>query len=800
MATDKKIKYTTPEVWAERAKLATGQQTKLFKRFANWYDSLYTVMGTVPAPWRSKVYVPIMARQTWALVSKFLALKPGFQVRVATPEQKPETPGEAPDPDDGELPGLDDVDEKAEKAQRKLEFDFENPYLDNTMRDKLFAPLLDAVVTGTGLAKVKWVVKDKSNYERIIDDSGNVDLSQEKKTTKKVSYNDLEPVNIFNVLVSPAAIDLYNAPWIIIKEKKTMEELKAAGIYKNLDQLSGNESLDDDFTGYNFSRNRLTSSQNRRDDTIERIKIYECYEGDKIQTFAESQSSQNAGGTGTEKEGGNWVPLLERKNPYWFGKYPLVKFHVKKRPFDFWGEGIYETTFRLQSAYNDVYNHFLDQWNLSENSMLMVKENSNVNDYIVEPGGTITYRGDQPPTQFKHAAPDPRAMETILTYLDQAVEGVTISQYASGQANSATDKTKGTATGIVKLQEAAGDVISFMRQNFTQSIVQIGRMWLSNNQQFMDQPVNIVATVNGKKKPMTITPQDMQGDMELIIDDSTMDPAAQDEKVQREMVFLQELQQLQKSSIEQAQITRWTTSPLYLNFANIFQDYAQTMGRSQADKYILGEDIVKQAVSAAQTPFILPNEKWQIDLNQLYGSEAAQLLQRSGIQPDGARAQEQPVQGDVYQAKQTGPGGMPADNQAAVQGAPAAPGAMNMPSPMGTQQPQQPQQAGPSQAPSEGPGSVPPGQPNPTQVTPDHMLAVTQAEAAHQQVTAMNSHKQQMAASKLAHEQQMKEAQLQLQAHDQQFKQMQQQAETLARLNAPKENPVKKAVNKIRGK
>lgn len=727
----KKSKYTTSEVWAERFKLASGQQTKLFKRFSNWYDSLYTVMGTVPAPWRSKVYVPLLARQTWALVSKFLAIKPGFQVRVS----KPET-------------GLDDVDDQAEKAQRKLEFDFENPYLDNSMRDKLFAPLLDAVVTGTGLAKVTWCVDEDYKYERQIDGNGNVDLSQESKTTKKVTYNNLEPVNIFNVFVSPAATDLYNAPWVIIKEYKTLAELKEAGIYNNLDQLSGNETLDDEFSSYNFSRNRLTSSQNKRDDTIDRIKVYECYEGDKIQTFAESQS---------KGEDSNWVSLLERPNPYWHGKYPLVKFHVKKRPFDFWGEGIFETTFRLQSAYNDVYNHFLDQWNLAENSMLMVKENSNVNDYIVEPGGTITFRGETPPTQFKHAMPDPRAMQTILTYLDQAVEGVTISQYAAGLPNSETDKTKGTATGILKLQEAAGDVISFMRQNFTQSIVQVGRMWLSNNQQYLDQPVNIVVNKNGQKKTVQVTPQDMQGDMELIIDESTMDPASQDEKITREQAFQQNLLALQQASVQQAQMTRWTTTPLYINFPNLMQDYAQMVGRTQSDKYILGEDVVKQAMQSAQTPFIMPNEKWQIDLNQLYGSEAAQLLQRSGIQPAPERAQEQPVEGDAFQARQTGPGGAP---------------------------------------PSEGPGSVPPGQPDPTQITPDHLLTADQQNT-KQALTAQNqAHKQTLAEAKMAHDQKVKEAQLALQAHQQQFDQLKQTAE----FQQQTKNPIKKAVNKIRGK
>lgn len=711
-----KPKYTTPEVWQERYKLASGQQTKLFKRFSNWYDSLYTVSGTIPAPWRSKVYVPMLARQTWALVSKFLALKPGFQVRVATPSQ-PDPNDQQPDSDDGELPGINDIDEQAEKARRKLEYDYENPYLDNTMRDKLFAPLLDAVVVGTGMAKVTWCTDTITRYERPLDGSGEyADLTKQKKTTKKISYNDLEPVNIFNVFVSPKATDLYNAPWIIIKEHKTLQELKASSLpYQNLDKLKNSTEYDDEFQSYNFSRNRLTSSQNSQDSTIDNIKVFECYEGSKICTYAEtSDPSQESG----------WVTLLERENPYWHGKYPLVKFHVKKRPFDFWGEGIYETTFRLQSAYNDVYNHFLDQWNLAENSMLMVRENSNVNDYIIEPGGTITYRGDVPPTQFKHAAPDARALQTILTYLDQAVEGVTISQYAAGLPNSSTDSTKGTATGIMKLQEAAGDVVSFMRTNFTESITQVGRMWLSNNQQFMDQPVNISIVKQGKKQPMTITPKDMQGDMQLIIDDSSMNPSSQDDKVNRFMAYTQQLEQLQQLSIQQAQSTRWTTSPLYIDYASILQDASEVMDRTQFDKYLLDGKLVEQAMQASQTPMIMPHEQFKLDLNQLYGSEASELLQRNGITPDPQRIQQVPVEGDAFQSAQTGAGG-------AIQ-------------------------------------------PDPTAVTPDHLISAVQSDH-QQQVDKANlalkvqdqQHKQTLAAQGQQHTQMINQAKAQ---HDMQVK------------------------------
>jgi len=617
-----KEKQTTPETWQDRYSSAVSNQSKMFKRFSNWYDSLYAVVGVTPSPWRSKMYVPVLARQTWALVSKFLAIKPGWQVKVNDPNI-----------------GQNNIEDKAEKAQRKLEYDYENPYMDETMRDKLFAALLDATVTGTGLVKVCWKVDESERYERLPSKDGTVDLTKEKKTTKKIAYNDIEPVNIFNVYVSPAATNLYDAPWIIIKEYKSKEELQEANdlagveIYKNLDKVQGVNSQQDDTSGYNFSRNRLTNEQNKTDKTVSMLKIFECYESDMLYTYAESGSAKNDS---------SWVLLRSQKNPYWHGKYPLVKFHVKSKPFQFWGEGLFETTYRLQAGYNDAFNHFMDQWNLSENSMLMMPETGNVNDYVVEPGGVLTYRGDQAPQQFKHASPDGNMLQSILALMDRSIEGVTISQYAAGLPNSATDKTKGTATGIMHLQEAAGDIVSFMRNNFQQSVTQIGRMWLSNNQQYMQDPITVMYKAKGEKKQATITPQDLQGDMELMIDDKSMDPANQDQKVQQFLAYVNQVQQLQQASVMQAQSTKYATPPLYVDFAALLESFSQIVGVTNYDKMMLPSDQVSKAMEAAQSPEPVANERFSTDINQLYGSEAAQWLQKHGIQADPQRMQQVP--------------------------------------------------------------------------------------------------------------------------------------------------------------
>lgn len=584
-------------LWQERFDKAKSNQTKLFKRFADWYDSLYAVVGNSPAPWRSKVYLPVLARQAWALISKFLTLSPGFEVR-----------------DRGSETGLEQDDTavklKAEKAQRKLEYDYDNPDMDESVREKLYEPLVDAVVTGTGIAKVCWTVKNHSRYERMVDENGYADLTQEVVYDNLRGYNDLEPVNIFNVFVSPAAgSNIYKAPWIIIKEIKTIAELKKVNegrgvkIYMNLEQLDGKTTSVDDQSPYNAARNRLLNQQDKSDDTVDMVTIYECYEGEMIYTYAD---------TGSNKDDKGWVLIREQKNPYWHGRYPLVKFHVKKRPFSFFGEGLFEVTYRIQAAYNDVFNHYMDALNVSTDPMIIAHEKAELDDYVIEPAGVVTWRGDQKPEQFKHAEPNPAQLQLVLTQLDQAIEGVTISQYASGVPNSSTDKTQGTATGILRLQEAAGDLVSFFRTNFKASILQVGKMYLSNNQQFMQEPMTLMVTNKSKIEPMKITPADMQGDMSLTIDDASMEPATKEEQRNMYIAFVSQFLALKQASDTQS--AALGTEPLAADFYELTDGLADKFGLKNFDKFLLTPEEVK-------------------GLQDQQMLQSLQLMQQAGVQP-----------------------------------------------------------------------------------------------------------------------------------------------------------------------
>jgi len=622
------------ETWKERYSIAQTNQDRMFKRFSDWYDALYAQIGKVPSPWRSKIYVPKLSQQTWTLMAKFLVLKPGFQAEVRDPEL-----------------GEEETQARAEKIEKKLEFDYDNPNFDESMRDKLFNPLLDAIVTGTGMAKVVWTTKNRKVYTKMKDPYGEgIDLTKHKIKTIKEGYNNLIPVNIFNVFISPSAPqNLYDHPWIIIKEYKPIAELEAINeaegkeIYKNLGLLNGKVSYDT-YAAYDRARNRLLTNADPTDKTVRMVKIYECYEHDgTICTYAESGSG--------DKDQHGWVLLREQKNVYWHGKYPLVKFHVKKKGYQFWGEGIYEITYRLQAAYNDVVNHFQDAMNVAYDPMLIAPESANIDDYVIEPAGLVQYRGDVAPTPFRHVEPRSDMLQVPLTLFDQAIEGVTISQYATGLPNDNADTTKGTATGIMRLQQAAGDVVTFFTENFKQSILQIGRMWLSNNQQFMLRDISVSVDKPDGQTSMKITPEDMQGDVNLTIAEASMEPTSQQDKLGQVESFIEQLTTVQNQSIEQNKALG--TQPLGVDWSTISQYLADQYNLKGFSKVLIPEKelnklhtqqmqeasqhLVQAQQQAAQPPPQQPKslmEELSIKFTDLPEDAQSAVLQQLGLPSD----------------------------------------------------------------------------------------------------------------------------------------------------------------------
>lgn len=295
------------------------------------------------------------------------------------------------------------------------------------------------------------------------------------------------------------------------------------------------------------------------DSTVEMAEIYECWDNKTKETVTYATAAKSSGSV--------LVEIHREKNPYWHKKYPFVMFYVRRKPYQIWGESIFENSETLQSAINDVFNHHMDGLNMTD-GMIAIEEGAVVEPYRIQPGGEIRYRGEMP-KQFKFPSPDVNQLQTVQNIVNGAIENATISQYASGIPNSSTDTTAGTATGITRMMEAASEKVGFMRSNFRRSWRQVGEMWAYNSQQFLNHDLIVEKLVDGAKVPEIIRPSEIQGMWNIRIDDSSFEPVSKDAKREDFLNWAVNLTQWQQNSVAQAERTGDPTQALNIDWGEV---------------------------------------------------------------------------------------------------------------------------------------------------------------------------------------------------------------------------------------
>ena len=401
--------------------------------------------------------------------------------------------------------------------------------------------------------------------------------------------------------------------------------MEKSGMYKNLDNVDTTKKTEADEL-YNESRNRVVNQDEQidHDESVEIVTFYECYERTKkgitLTVYAEGQAE------GTEE--GNWVRIKDKSIPYWHDMYPVVPFYCRKKSYSVFGESLFENTRTLQSATNDLFNHYLDNWNLSIDSMLMYEDGTLTNDFIIEPGGEITFTGDAP-KQFKFPEPNPQQLSLVMNVLEKGIDNATFSPYATGQPNDGNDKTRGTAYGVRAIQEAATTKIGFFRDNFKQSMKVLGRIWLSNLQQFSDDPAEIRRIVGGKIVPDIVVPSDYQGEMDLDIDDDSMLPLSKQDKRDMQTQFIQDILGLQKAAIQQAEIFKQIPDIPRFNFHEMVDDTAMNYSVKDFTRYLLDSNVEIPAPPEEDDT----REYLNINYKDAPPDIQAQIEEKYGLQP-----------------------------------------------------------------------------------------------------------------------------------------------------------------------
>lgn len=567
--------------WEKRFTRCESNQQPLFKKTSKHYDIMYAVQNTDNvAPWRAKIYVPILASKAWDLIARLSGVLPYFRTKIKDQMEF--------DTELGRIVIPDEVRQRQNRIDAKLQQDYQSPK-GEPMKLRVSDTMLDAVVAGTGFAKAFWCYGEKKNYNRIYSEDGFVaDMSKEKVRTIKEGHNDFEPVNFFNVFIGDNATNYHKAKYVIARYFKAIDDLKADPNLSNIDKLA--KSADrSTFDQYNQARNRVVNENrsDENDETVPTATIFEVYE--------RTANGIMCGTYGIGKGKNGWVELEKPYKKYWHDQFPIQPFYIRRKTYSPWGESLFENNASLQYATNDLFNHYLDNWNLSIDSMLMYEDGALTSDFIIEPGGEITYTGEKPDA-FKFPEPNPAQLSMIKNVIDGAVEQATVPQYLSGVPNSAMDKTAGTAKGITSISEAANEKIGYMRDNFKQSMVTVGKIWLSNLQQFQDRAEEVIQMNKGEEEADIIMPADYDGDIDLTIDDDSLVPMSKDEKRSALAELTSQAMLTQKAAIEQANILGTKDFIPVVNYKEIFDESVMYYALKDPTRFIVKKDELADAM------------------------------------------------------------------------------------------------------------------------------------------------------------------------------------------------------------
>ncbi len=614
---------TTATEWKSRFEHCKDRQQQVFTDAKKYYDIMYAVFNTSNiAPWRSKVYVPVLASKAWDLIARLSDVVPLFDVTVKNELEFDEKTGQYVQAQNANL--------RERLIQAKLHYDYMNCG-GQPMKLRVFDPLLDSIVAGTGYAYVPWCTESQAQHARKFDPETGGITDNENVITKQFEkgYNGFTGLNFFNVFVAEAP-SFWEAPYIVVRGFKPLVDMKADKKYSNLDKIN-TTMRQDDFQTFNEARNRVVNqNDSTKDETVDMVTYYECYErtakGIKLTTYAEGENPEDG-----------WVTIRPASYPYWHNMFPVVPFYTRRKSFSTFGESLFENNRTLQSATNDLFNHYLDNWNVSVDSMLIYEDGTLTNDFVIEPGGEITYTGELP-KQFKFPEPNPQQLTQVMNVLNAGIEAATVPQYLSGTPNSNIDKTQGTATGVTKITEAATEKVGFYRDNFKQSMKVVGQIWLSNLQQFMDSPEEIRVMQNGTKQPAIVTPGDFQGEVELDVDDDSMTPVSRSDRRDMISTFSTQVVGLQNQAIQQAEIFQTYEDIPRFNFVDMIADLAYVYSVKDPKNYLQdNQEAVQKLEAAKQQAAQNPPTKPPIE-NINYKDATpyirAQMEQQAGLQPD----------------------------------------------------------------------------------------------------------------------------------------------------------------------
>jgi hypothetical protein len=372
---------------------------------------------------------------------------------------------------------------------------------------------LTAGIGGRGVGKCYWNLTEGAVRRQgvkivdVTDDDGNPILKvptvqtivedgvlRDHSTTEIVDPRDFiihESARSLQPWEPGGAQHVFHRCWYSFEQLKMME---ASGYLQNVDQLKEKQ---DQSSEYRY-REGTVYEPNKRKDLIEVLEYWCMKNGAVYRSLV----------------GGRSVLLRdEEESPFWHGGYPFFICSSMPQPFSTIGTSQIELIAELQSMLWELANHRLDNVELINNFITLIRSD------VDDPDAFEWYPGARWPvdsTDQVEILQPPYQLAEVTLQAEQFVKGdlqnvTSATPFAGGTDTQSVDQK--TATGASIVMNAAQQQLQAKKYYAQQGLKQEAQMRLKNCQQFIDDNklVHIIGP-DGRMAFRELSPLDIQGD------------------------------------------------------------------------------------------------------------------------------------------------------------------------------------------------------------------------------------------------------------------------------------------------
>jgi len=463
---------------------------------------------------------------------------------------------------------MDEYPAKAIELYQNYQYDLENQY-----RRLVYNILTQALVYGTGIAKVCWRYKEdmRTVYQPILQDMPQLGSLPEQQMVPIYDNVFFELVDIFDFFVDPSPT-IREAQWCAHRTYKSVDhviEMANQGIYTNIDELV--ERTQGDRGGHYKDQNKqeilvIEGHQSDKGGLVKPIELIEYQTDDSIIVIADGKKV-----------------IRQSDNPY--NCKTFIAGKIIETPHEFYGVPLIESGAQLAKVVEDLINNALDNQQMAINKMVGINELLvDDTEAVIRPAGIWHTRGNPHDAIFEFQFSDiaPSVFQLVAMINDFAKRSTGVVDYVVGQAAGGK-----TATEASLLTNEAAKRIGLHIHVFGDTFVgELSKMVHDMNRKFLtaDKLFRVTAMDGMSFEMVKMSPDVLGVDVDFIWE--------HEDRELNNMVAVQQMNQLLMIA---------NSNPILMGFVPIlFAKVCEIYGMHQNDDLMKAANLARQLVPMAQ--------------------------------------------------------------------------------------------------------------------------------------------------------------------------------------------------------